>query len=110
MDTLGYKGDQTVFRELLSHAERVPPQSDEELFLNHEYLDMYGGHAVTAVGHNHPRVVEAIREQAGDLLFYSNVVPLRVREQLFEALSREGPTDLGFAFLVNSGAEARDRS
>lgn len=75
-----------------------------------EYLDMYGGHAVTAVGHNHPRVMQAIREQAGELLFYSNVVPLAVRERLFEALAAEAPSDLGSAFLVNSGAEANEQA
>src|SRR5215213_8152525 len=38
------------------------------------FLDLYGGHAVCATGHCHPRVVEALREQSGRLLFYSNVV------------------------------------
>jgi len=75
-----------------------------------EYLDMYGGHAVTAVGHNHPRVVRAIREQAEQLLFYSNVVPLAIREELFDALAAEAPSGLRSAFLVNSGAEANEQA
>ncbi len=39
-----------------------------------KYLDLYGGHAVAGTGHCHPHVVNAIREQAGKLLFYSNLV------------------------------------
>ncbi|MEO5950983.1 MAG: aminotransferase class III-fold pyridoxal phosphate-dependent enzyme, partial [Chloroflexia bacterium] len=38
------------------------------------YHDFYCGHAVTVLGHCHPRVVAAIREQAGQLIFYSNIV------------------------------------
>ena len=34
-----------------------------------EYLDFYGGHAVISTGHCHPRVVDAIKEQAEQLLF-----------------------------------------
>ena len=37
-----------------------------------EYLDMYSGHCVTSTGHCHPKVVEAIRKQAGELLHIDN--------------------------------------
>ncbi|HEV8457739.1 MAG TPA: aminotransferase class III-fold pyridoxal phosphate-dependent enzyme, partial [Methylomirabilota bacterium] len=37
-----------------------------------EYLDFTGGIAVTALGHNHPKVVGTIREQAATLLHVSN--------------------------------------
>src|ERR671915_476513 len=43
------------------------------------YLDLYGGHAVAATGHCHPRVVAAIRAQADSLLFYSNLVYSQAR-------------------------------
>ena len=39
-----------------------------------KYLDLYGGHAVCATGHAHPHVVEALKAQAGKVLFYSNLV------------------------------------
>ena len=42
-------------------------------------LDLYGGHAVCALGYGHPRVLEAVRRQAGELMFTSNVNALRVR-------------------------------
>ena len=43
------------------------------------YLDLYGGHAVCLLGHCHPRWVEEMRRQVGELVFYSNTVycPLR---------------------------------
>ena len=72
------------------------------------YLDMYGGHAVALTGHCHPRVVAAIREQAERLLFYSNALPLAVRDRLFDLLAGLAPVGLGRVFLVNSGAEANE--
>ncbi|MHC4820025.1 MAG: aminotransferase class III-fold pyridoxal phosphate-dependent enzyme, partial [Planctomycetota bacterium] len=38
------------------------------------YLDLYGGHAVALLGHNPPRVSDALARQARELFFYSNVV------------------------------------
>jgi acetylornithine/succinyldiaminopimelate/putrescine aminotransferase len=72
------------------------------------YLDMYGGHAVALTGHCHPRVVAAIREQAERLLFYSNALPLAVRDRLFDLLAELAPPGLDTVFLVNSGAEANE--
>jgi acetylornithine/succinyldiaminopimelate/putrescine aminotransferase len=70
------------------------------------YLDMYAGHAVTATGHCHPDVVRAIRDQAGKLVFYSNVVDLEVRRRAAGALVDRCPAPLSHALFVNSGAEA----
>jgi len=43
-------------------------------------LDLYGGHAVAALGYGHPRLVAAIRAQAESLLFQSNAPkPTRTR-------------------------------
>src|SRR5918996_1739810 len=50
------------------------------------FLDLYGGHAVCATGHCHPRLVAALGEQAGRLLFYSNVVYSDVRASAAERL------------------------
>ena len=45
------------------------------------YLDFYGGHAVALLGHCPPPVVDAVRRQAGELMFYSTLayVPVRAR-------------------------------
>jgi acetylornithine/succinyldiaminopimelate/putrescine aminotransferase len=72
------------------------------------YLDLYGGHAVALAGHCHPRVVEAIRAQAGRLLFYSNVAYSDVRALAVECLTGLAPEGLRRVFLCNSGAEANE--
>ncbi len=72
------------------------------------YLDLYGGHAVALTGHCHPTVVEAIREQAGKLLFYSNVVFNDTRAHALAALATIMPPGMSRAFLCNSGSEANE--
>jgi acetylornithine/succinyldiaminopimelate/putrescine aminotransferase len=72
------------------------------------YLDYWGGHAVAATGHCHPRVVAAVREQAGKLLFYSNVVFNDTRARALASLSAAMPKGMTRAFLCNSGSEANE--
>jgi acetylornithine aminotransferase/acetylornithine/N-succinyldiaminopimelate aminotransferase len=74
------------------------------------FLDLYGGHAVCATGHCHPRVVEALREQAGRLLFYSNVVYSDVRAAAAERLVGCAPASVTKAFFCNSGTEANENA
>jgi acetylornithine/N-succinyldiaminopimelate aminotransferase len=70
------------------------------------YLDLYGGHAVASTGHCHPEVVAAIRKQAGELLFYSNVVAIPIRTRAADAIAAKAPAPLSKVFFVNSGTEA----
>ncbi|MGE4159946.1 MAG: aspartate aminotransferase family protein [Planctomycetota bacterium] len=72
------------------------------------FLDFYGGHAVASTGHCHPEVVEAIRRQAGQLLFYSNAIPSEPRAEASERLVKWGYKNLTKVFLTNSGAEANE--
>jgi acetylornithine/N-succinyldiaminopimelate aminotransferase len=74
------------------------------------FLDLYGGHAVCATGHCHPRVVEALREQAGRMLFYSNVVYSDVRALAAERLVKCAPAAITKAFFCNSGTEANENA
>jgi acetylornithine/succinyldiaminopimelate/putrescine aminotransferase len=74
------------------------------------FLDLYGGHAVCATGHCHPRVVEALREQAGRLLFYSNVVYSDVRARAAERLVGCAPAGVTKVFFCNSGTEANENA
>lgn len=76
----------------------------------HEWLDAYGGHAVSSTGHSHPTVVKAIADQAARLLFYSTAVPHPNREQLAEELARRCPDPLNRVFFCNSGAEANENA
>ena len=73
-------------------------------------LDLYGGHAVAALGYSHPRLIGAIHEQSRELLFQSNAVALDVRAQAAERLVAVAPRNLTRAFFVNSGAEANDNA
>jgi predicted acetylornithine/succinylornithine family transaminase len=72
-----------------------------------EYLDFLGGLAVTALGHAHPVVADAVSEQARTLLhvsnlYYNDVQPL-VAAHLDELLGGNGRV-----FFCNSGAEANE--
>jgi len=75
-----------------------------------EWLDAYGGHAVASTGHSHPRVVQAIADQAGRLMFYSTAVPHPLRERLAAGLASRCPGGLGQVFFCNSGAEANENA
>jgi 4-aminobutyrate aminotransferase-like enzyme len=73
-------------------------------------LDLYGGHAVAALGYGHPRLVAAVREQSETLLFQSNAVALEVRARAAENLVSVTPESLQRVFFVNSGAEANENA
>ncbi|MEZ4700372.1 MAG: aspartate aminotransferase family protein [Rhodothermales bacterium] len=72
------------------------------------YLDFYGGHCVTLLGHCPPRVVEAIQDQAGQFMFYSNVVYSSIRARGAQRLAEMAPEGMGHAFFCNSGTEANE--
>ena len=73
-------------------------------------LDLYGGHAVAALGYSHPHLINAISEQSKSLLFQSNAVALGVRAQAAEKLINVAPRNLRRVFFVNSGAEANENA
>jgi acetylornithine/N-succinyldiaminopimelate aminotransferase len=68
------------------------------------YLDCLGGIAVTALGHGHPKLVQAVKDQAEKLWHVSNIFTIPGQEKLAKVL-----TDATFAdvvFFTNSGTEA----
>lgn len=75
-----------------------------------KYLDLYGGHAVCATGHAHPKVVEALKNQAEKVLFYSNLVYSEVRAKAAEQLVSVAPGSITKAFFCNSGTEANENA
>ncbi len=75
-----------------------------------QILDLYGGHAVAALGYGHPRLLEAIESQTRRLMFQSNAVALEIRAAAAEALTGAAPPGLTRAFFVNSGAEANENA
>ncbi|MBI2941247.1 MAG: acetylornithine transaminase [Chloroflexi bacterium] len=70
------------------------------------YLDMVAGLAVNILGHGHPRLVEAIREQAGTLIHTTNLYYTIPQLQLAELIVER--TRGGRIFFANSGAEANE--
>ena len=71
-----------------------------------EYLDFVGGIAVDALGHCHPRMVEAIRAQAERLIHVSNLYHIEPQIRLAQLLCEHSFADR--AFFCNSGAEANE--
>jgi 4-aminobutyrate aminotransferase-like enzyme len=72
------------------------------------YTDLYAGFAVAAVGHQHPKVVNAIREQAGALMHCPSAHPSRVRAEFLEALASIAPKGLDRILPAISGAMANE--
>lgn len=71
---------------------------------NARYLDFMAGIAVSALGHNHPHLVGALREQAGKIWHCSNVFRIPEGERLAKRLVERTFADS--VFFNNSGAEA----
>ena len=68
------------------------------------YLDFTSGIAVNALGHNHPKLVKAIEEQANKLWHVSNLFESPEQEKVAERLCANSFADK--VFFCNSGAEA----
>ena len=104
---------QALERESVMHTyARLPVQFvrgdgawlwDEQ---DNEYLDFLCGLAVTNLGHCHPRVVQAIRDQAGRLAHVSNLFYTEPAMLLAQRLSESSLG--GKVFFCNSGAEANE--
>lgn len=71
-----------------------------------KYLDFVSGLAVNSLGHCHPAVAAAIREQAGQLMHISNLYWNENQVELARLLVEN--SDLDRAFFCNSGAEANE--
>lgn len=70
------------------------------------YLDALSGIAVSTLGHNHPRLVRAIAEQAACVLHTSNLYRIPLQEELSDRLaSLSGMEEV---FFCNSGCEANE--
>ncbi|MGA9316380.1 MAG: acetylornithine/succinylornithine family transaminase [Solirubrobacteraceae bacterium] len=76
---------------------------DEE---GNEYLDFLCGISVTSLGHCHPRVVEAVRDQVGRLMHVSNLFYTEPAMRLAARLSESSLG--GKVYFCNSGAEANE--
>ncbi len=71
-----------------------------------EYLDFLGGYGVFALGHRHPKVVEAVKMQLDKMPLSGKTFFNAVQAELAERIAEIAPADLEFSFFSNSGAEA----
>jgi adenosylmethionine-8-amino-7-oxononanoate aminotransferase len=70
-------------------------------------LDASGGAAVSCLGHQHPRVLEALSRQASKLAYaHTGFFSSEPAEALAEKLVGHEPGGLGYAYLVSGGSEA----
>lgn len=78
------------------------------------YLDFLCGLAVTSLGHAHPAVTAALRDQAGRLMHVSNLFANEITAEVVERLDRlirsggSGRPEPGRVLFQNSGAEANE--
>ncbi|HID00622.1 MAG TPA: aspartate aminotransferase family protein, partial [Piscirickettsiaceae bacterium] len=70
------------------------------------YLDALSGIAVCSLGHAHPRLAQALCDQANTLLHTSNLYEIPLQQQLGELLCQRAGMDK--VFFCNSGAEANE--
>jgi acetylornithine aminotransferase len=70
------------------------------------YLDALSGIAVSTLGHNHPRLVQTIAQQAARVLHTSNIYRIPLQEELAARLA--GISGMDEVFFCNSGLEANE--
>src|SRR5690606_11775219 len=92
----------------------IPVERAEGLYLyapdGKRYADLISGIGVSVIGHRHPRVVQAIRDQVDrhlHVMVYGEYVQSSVNE-LAEAITALLPAQLNCCYFVNSGAEANE--
>ncbi len=71
-----------------------------------EYLDFAGGYGVFTLGHRHPRVVAAVREQLDAMALSGRTMFSPLAGRLAKRLAELTPGDLTISFFTNSGTEA----
>lgn len=104
------KLDDTHVNPVLSRSARIVVERASGSFVydmnGDAYLDFTTGIAVNNVGHCHPKVVEAVQKQVGQLIHTSVTTHHKPYIDVCKKLSEIAPGRLDSCFLANSGAEA----
>jgi taurine--2-oxoglutarate transaminase len=74
------------------------------------YLDLASQLVNLNLGHQHPRLVAAIQEQAGRLCSVSPALAVDVRSEAARLIAERAPSDLDVVFFTNGGAEANENA
>jgi 4-aminobutyrate aminotransferase-like enzyme len=72
------------------------------------YLDLYAGFAAAAVGYCHPKVTQAIVEQARQMTHCPSAAPSQIRAEFYERLVELAPTGLDRVLLAVTGSSANE--
>jgi len=101
--------------QLHRSARAVPPMAvrAEGLYIyddkGNRYLDACGGAAVSCLGHGHPKVVEAIRRQIGELDYaHTSFFTSGPAEALADRLIAGAPKGIGKVYFVSGGSEGME--
>ncbi|MFN2276409.1 MAG: aspartate aminotransferase family protein [Candidatus Promineifilaceae bacterium] len=105
------RNPKSLLSPVWTHLTDVQPVRGEGIYLYDEagnrYIDFTSGIGVTNTGHCHPRVVQAIQDQAERLIFAQmNIVISPPALALADTLNRVTPPTIDAFFFSNSGAEA----
>lgn len=71
-----------------------------------EFIDCLGGYGMFALGHRHPKVIEAVEKELHTMPMCGKVLFNRPMAELAETLAEITPGELQYSFFVNSGTEA----
>ncbi|MFN8440934.1 MAG: aspartate aminotransferase family protein [Caldilineaceae bacterium] len=97
---------------ILYYTEPMPLDHGEGLYVwdaaGNKYLDFFGGILTTSVGHNHPKVTQAVQEQVTKIIHSSTLYPNANHVNLAEKLAQITPGDLQMSYFTNSGSEANE--
>ncbi len=73
-------------------------------------LDLYGGHAVASLGYGHKGWTKALSDQAAQMNFQTNAVPMEIRARAAQKLLKFSRLPFDSVFWINSGAEANENA
>ena len=97
---------------LLYYTDPLPLDYGDGLYVwdveGNKYLDFFAGILTNSVGHNHPLVVEKMREQISKLVHTSTLYPHENHVTLAEKIASIAPGELQTSFFTNSGTEANE--
>jgi adenosylmethionine-8-amino-7-oxononanoate aminotransferase len=104
------QSDSRVFHRILQGQLPVAERGDGVYIIDnqgHRYLDASGGAAVSCLGHSHPRVIEAIKQQLDKLPFaHTSFFTSESSEKLADFLVQNSPQGLDRVYFVSGGSEA----
>ncbi|MCH9664539.1 MAG: aspartate aminotransferase family protein [Gammaproteobacteria bacterium] len=97
---------------LLYYKEPLVLDRGEGLYVydedDNKYLDFFGGILTTSVSHNHPKIINKIKEQLDKIIHTSTLYPHRTLVELAEKIAAIAPGNLEKSYFTTTGSEAND--